>query len=280
MGPAKLLQIAWHEATSTSKRTRVPEPDLVMESTDQVSAFTKGGKTGGALLPLYQTHLERLARVLAPGDRILDLGCGSGELLCRAAQIFSKCHFVGVDLSEEMLLASQSEIQRLGLRNVELTQDDISRLSQFKENSFNVVTSSLAFHHLPDAAALCSSFAQINRVVVEGGGIYIFDLGPIKSETSVKLLVLDQRATQPPQLVDDYDKSLRAAFDLEDWQMALKELSKVQCKFTTLPLIHFLVQVTSKRVGEYPGSRDQLNLMRTELNSEQLREYLILKLAR
>ena len=51
---------------------------------------------------------------LAPGDRMLDIGCGWGGLICHAAQHFGvKSH--GVTLSQQQYEYAKSKIERLGL---------------------------------------------------------------------------------------------------------------------------------------------------------------------
>ncbi len=51
---------------------------------------------------------------LAPGDRMLDIGCGWGGLICHAAQHFGvKSH--GITLSQQQYEYTQSKIQQLGL---------------------------------------------------------------------------------------------------------------------------------------------------------------------
>ena len=51
---------------------------------------------------------------LAPGDRMLDIGCGWGGLICHAAQHFGvKAH--GVTLSQQQYEYAKSKIERLGL---------------------------------------------------------------------------------------------------------------------------------------------------------------------
>ncbi len=48
--------------------------------------------------PLLQEKMERLCRLLSPGGRVLDMGCGKGETLIRLAELYG-ISGVGVDVS-------------------------------------------------------------------------------------------------------------------------------------------------------------------------------------
>jgi cyclopropane-fatty-acyl-phospholipid synthase len=60
--------------------------------------------------------LEMICRKLRlkPGDRLLDIGCGWGALVCHAAQHFG-VHAVGVTLADEQFSYAQQKVARLGL---------------------------------------------------------------------------------------------------------------------------------------------------------------------
>jgi SAM-dependent methyltransferase len=68
------------------------------------------------LNPYTEAKLLLLGEVcrLAAGQRLLDLACGKGEMLCRWAQQFG-IHGVGVDLSDVFLTAAQARAAELGV---------------------------------------------------------------------------------------------------------------------------------------------------------------------
>jgi trans-aconitate methyltransferase len=100
-----------------------------------------------------------------PGERILDLGCGPGNLTERIAQ--SGAAVVGVDSSPEMI--GQARQNYPSLRFV-LT--DAARM-EFSEE-FDAVFSNAALHWMVDAGAVASSMARAlrcgGRLVAELGG--------------------------------------------------------------------------------------------------------------
>ena len=57
---------------------------------------------------------DRLIAELAPaaGQRVLEVGCGTGRNLIKAAKRYPEAHFYGLDISTEMLESAQSNIDR------------------------------------------------------------------------------------------------------------------------------------------------------------------------
>jgi SAM-dependent methyltransferase len=89
--------------------------------------------------------------------RILDVGCGTGELAERAASVLG-CEVLGVDQSERMV-----ELTRA--RGVEARVGDVQRL-EFDAGEFDAALASWMLYHVPD---LDRSAAELARVLRPGG---------------------------------------------------------------------------------------------------------------
>lgn len=120
--------------------------------------------------------LETLPKDMS-SKRVLDLGCGSGEsskkLLERGANV------TGIDISEEMIKIAQNE-----LPDYEFLVSDMENL-KFENDSFDIVSSSLALHYVQD---LKKTFSEVYRVLSKEG-IFVFSMNHPVSTSSEKVLI-------------------------------------------------------------------------------------------
>jgi len=100
-----------------------------------------------------------------PNERILDLGCGSGELTQQIAE--RGAQVVGIDSSAEMLAKARAQFPALELYPMDAT--DFS----FPE-PFDAIFSNAVLHWVPDYEAVIRQMAKAlkpgGRLVVEFGG--------------------------------------------------------------------------------------------------------------
>jgi len=60
-----------------------------------------------------------------PGDCVLEIGCGTGRNLIRAARQYPQARFYGIDISNEMLATAREQIARAGLSSrIQVAQAD------------------------------------------------------------------------------------------------------------------------------------------------------------
>jgi demethylmenaquinone methyltransferase/2-methoxy-6-polyprenyl-1,4-benzoquinol methylase len=100
---------------------------------------------------------------LRPGDRALDLACGTGSLTRDLAKRVGPGGYVlGVDFSREMLKAAKTK----PLPNVEYRLGDATNLEGVETGSFDAATIAYGARNVPDLDAL---FEEMARVVRPGG---------------------------------------------------------------------------------------------------------------
>lgn len=240
-----VIRTLCREAVSRQARERIPEPDLVMDDPEKVAAFTRAGKEDSVMAPVYLFHCAQVSEVIKPGDTVVDLGCGPATQLAMVARLNPQVNFVGVDLSPEMLDKAREHVSSQNLSNVEFRTADITNLSDFDDSSVDAVMSTVVLHHLPDRAALACTFSEINRVLKPQGGLYLVDFGLLKSEKSIESFAYQYADRQPELFTLDYLYSLRAAFELTDFQSLAEKYfdNGVQVKSTFM--MPYMVTVKS-----------------------------------
>ena len=98
-----------------------------------------------------------------PGEYVLDLGCGDGQLTRRIAD--SGAHVLGVDASAEMVLAARE-------RGVEAEHANAEQLP-FRDGTFDAVFSNAVLHWVRDHDRMMQ---QVHRVL-KPGGRFVAEMG-------------------------------------------------------------------------------------------------------
>ena len=122
----------------------------------------------------FKDQLLELAN-LQPGERALDLGCGTGTLAIEACRRQPGAAIHGLDADPRMLERARRKAAEAG---VELgLRRGLATELPYANRSFDVVLSSLLFHHL-DRGAKEAAAREIARVLAPGGRFLIADWGP------------------------------------------------------------------------------------------------------
>ena len=117
--------------------------------------------------------LEQAA--IRSGERVLDVGCGTGTLAIEAKRRAPGAEIAGLDADAAVLERARG---KAGERGVELELiEGFSDHLPFVERSFDVVLSSLFFHHLERPAKEATA-REIARVLRPGGRLHVADFGP------------------------------------------------------------------------------------------------------
>ena len=116
---------------------------------------------------------NRLTSHIKKGQRILDLGCGTGALTLRAAQKGAKVK--GIDINPQMLeIAQKQAIKKNLLKNVNLSEMGVAELESEKSNDYDVVMSGLCFSELTESE-LIFTLKEINRILKPSGFLLVAD---------------------------------------------------------------------------------------------------------
>lgn len=125
---------------------------------------------------------------IRPGDKVLDVGCGTGDLTIAAkARAGPTGQLYGTDAAPEMIHAARRKAAQAGL-DIDFQVDLVEDIS-FPDDYFDVVLSSLMMHHLPDDLKR-QGLAEIHRVLKPGGHLLVVDFKRPTGRTSRALLTL------------------------------------------------------------------------------------------
>ena len=244
---------------------REPEPDLVMESAEQVAAFAEAGRIDGVMSAAYLFHSAHASQVIRSARSVIDLGCGPATQLAQIAQFNPDIEFHGVDLSSGMLRNAELHVRSLGLENVRFTRGDITRLDFVPDASVDAVVSTVAFHHLPSLDHLRACFREIGRVLRPDGAIYLADFGRLKKLRSVIFFAYMNAKRQPHVFSLDYERSLRAAFRFDEFEAVARSELPANAKVYGTFLSPMLTVIQTPPRPLDAGFRDRLRAMRKAL---------------
>ncbi|HEY0858068.1 MAG TPA: methionine biosynthesis protein MetW [Albitalea sp.] len=101
--------------------------------------------------------MELIAELVPPGARVLDLGCGNGELLALLRDS-RQCSGYGVEIADDNVLACT----RRGVDVVQLNLEE--GLAMFEDQSFDIVLQLDTMQHLRNTERMLRETARVGRV--------------------------------------------------------------------------------------------------------------------
>jgi len=154
-------------------------PHTASRHHDYIPAFGKD-----ALLPFYDLLTRALGMgrnydglvaqaELVDGLRVLEIGCGTGNVTMRVKRAAPGADVVGTDPDPLALARCQQKSRGLtGIRFERAYAQDLP----FADGQFDRVLSSMMLHHLDDDVKAAAA-AEIYRVLRPGGSVHILDVG-------------------------------------------------------------------------------------------------------
>jgi demethylmenaquinone methyltransferase/2-methoxy-6-polyprenyl-1,4-benzoquinol methylase len=123
----------------------------------------------------WKHHLVKLA-ASRPGERALDVCCGTGDIALALAR--AGLHVVGLDFSEAMLGVARKRLDagnlaRGNVASVQFIKGDALRLP-FPDESFDIVTIGYGLRNLADFEG---GLREMHRVLRPGGRLVVLDFG-------------------------------------------------------------------------------------------------------
>lgn len=152
-----------------------------------------------------------------PTGSLLDVGCGGGWFLRDIHRAFPKLKLTGCDLSERMVGFAKRNLKD----RADIFIGDAQNLP-FESGTFDVVASTLAFHHFPEPLKALSEF---HRILKPSGLMVVSDARRDCSQRAFSFVKFITRRIVPKALRKTNEPlgSLMASFTLEEYNGLMKQ---------------------------------------------------------
>jgi len=121
----------------------------------------------------FKRRVVSAARI-EPGQRVLDLGCGTGSLVLMVKRACPEASVVGLDVDEKILAIARRKLDK-ARADVELRTGSATA-PPFAATSFDRVLTTLVLHHLTTAQKR-EALAAARKLLRPGGELHIADWG-------------------------------------------------------------------------------------------------------
>jgi SAM-dependent methyltransferase len=133
---------------------------------------------------------------IGSGDRVLDVGCGTGETTRDAARLAPSGSALGVDLSSAMLAVARQRAEAEGLANAAFEQVD-AQVHRFDRGSFDIAISRTGAMFFSDPVA---AFSNIGRALRSDGRLTLLVWQDVVSNEWIREISTALSVGRPPQV--------------------------------------------------------------------------------
>jgi ubiquinone/menaquinone biosynthesis C-methylase UbiE len=147
-------------------------PDPAQQDASVATQYDAWARVYDVLWSRYMNQtlpVAQRAAAVTPGERVLDLACGTGELLHRMAQETPEADLTGIDLAPKMIKRARHKLA--GRPGVALTQADAHDLP-FGDNAFDVLVCANTFHYFTHPEQVVR---EAHRVLSPDGRLVVLD---------------------------------------------------------------------------------------------------------
>ena len=166
----------------SSGETNLPVEHYIMEKSSEIShdqsthwgpneATTFAEKSARSKSAFLDPTVGKFLETEAPGRKILDIGCGSGDWCCEAARYGAKS-VDGFDKQETMVELAKQATSQFSMVNIRL--GDVMNMP-YDDNTFDIALSIYVTCDLP-IELLSKHFKELHRVLIPGGKALVVNL--------------------------------------------------------------------------------------------------------
>ncbi len=218
---------------------RVPEPEL-MDAPEQAHAYAEAdfSEPNSLFVECVLSHLSGTV-----SGRLVDLGCGPGDICLRLAHALPGWRITGLDAGPNMLALAREALasSKLGDR-VEFVHAHLP--DHPLHDRFEAVVSNSLLHHLPEPMTLWNTVAAL---AAPGAFVQVMDLHRPDNERTAASLVAEHAEGEPDVLRQDFYNSLLAAWTAEEVADQLRMAGLESLVIRRPTELHWLVQSRIER---------------------------------
>jgi cyclopropane fatty-acyl-phospholipid synthase-like methyltransferase len=188
---------------------RIPEPDL-MDDKAQAEAYaaTDFSEPHDAFVSYFRNHFP----YFDSGD-VLDLGCGTADVIIRFARAFPNIQITGIDGAQAMLDIGINDIDAAGLSDIIVLKKYLLPDNDICARKYDALISNNLLHHLQNPLVLWDTVMKCTK---KNTPVFIMDLyRPESPEEAEKIVELHAEGA-PDLLKKDFYNSLLASYNINE----------------------------------------------------------------
>ena len=140
----------------------------------------------------YNSPFLAAAAILA-GDRVIDIGCGTGDTTRAAARLAGRGSALGVDLSGQMIGVARHRAAAENISNAQFIQAD-AQIYPFPQDAAQVIISRTGAMFFGDPAA---AFTNLARALQPGGRLVLLVWQPLARNEWISVITAELAAGRP-----------------------------------------------------------------------------------
>jgi SAM-dependent methyltransferase len=156
----------------------------------EYSKFRAGKESEMTRLELQaKTFQESIAKQISllgieKGTKVLDAGCGTGSFARAIAKIVLPEVVEAVDIDQVFIEDARKLSEKEGITNIDFKVSDISTLSDFSSQTFDVAYCKFVLPHLKDPSSAISELIRVTKsgghlASMDEGGLYVYPPGSL-----------------------------------------------------------------------------------------------------
>ena len=169
-------------------------------------------------IPFFKLSAKQVVEIIKRQKRkknlqVLDVACGTGNVVLECASCMPQANFEAMDISEGMLLKAEQNAKQLQLENITFYLEDITKLDSAKR--YDVITCAYALFFLPNAYKVLKTLVSL----LSDKGIVIFTSFTAQAFTPSNEILLE--------LMRKYGSSTAHEYEMDRWEN-LKEVKDIE----------------------------------------------------